>query len=383
MQVIQDNRRVVLLVLVVVVMLCLLGVLASNIYFRDDGTDVAKPPSPTPTAEPTDEGPDVVITPEDGQTPTPTRVIEEEPEPEATEEEAAPEEDSEEEDSAEESSPEPTVEPTTEPEPTSTAADFAGVPSTVTVFQIDNILDDGDFEAGFDEDTGVGLNWENFKTGAAIISFSEETAEPFVKTGASAQRISVQTATETDRYAGIYKTVEVVPGESYTLTIHGQVRTAYGDVNDSGYGYRVQYAIDNDGGEDWQAITQAAWVELPWGEQLLHTSDVSFSEFTGQIIPESDEITLFIRTWNKWADPKLVEYTLDNISLVGPAGTVIIAGTETAATETTDEEMIDQPLPMTGTGDAADFMQDGRFWGALLVLLLLGVGAVYRAKWRW
>ena len=163
MQVIQDNRRVVLLVLVVIVMLCLLGVVAYNIFLRD-GTDVSKPPSPTATAEPTDGGPDVVITPEDAQTPTPTRVIVDEPEPEATEEEIGSEEGS-----AEGTSPEPTVEPTVEPGPVSTAADFADAPASIIVFQPDNVLEAGDFEEGFDETTGVGLNWESFKTGGAII----------------------------------------------------------------------------------------------------------------------------------------------------------------------------------------------------------------------
>ena len=60
-------------------------------------------------------------------------------------------------------------------------------------------------------------------------------------------------------------------------------------------------------------------------------------------------------------------------------------GTSSSGTATTtgqSEEMVDGALPVTGTDDAP-LMQDGRFWGAVLVLLLLVSGAVYRAKWSW
>jgi hypothetical protein len=45
--------------------------------------------------------------------------------------------------------------------------------------------------------------------------------------------------------------------------------------------------------------------------------------------------------------------------------------------------LVDGGLPTTGIGSTTAFMQDGRFWGGVVVLLLLGLGAIYRAKWRW
>ena len=304
MEKLRENRRLVLLVIVVMVMLCLLGVLAYNIFLPGGGDDVVKePPTPTPVEEPTDDGPDVIITP-DELTPTPTRVLTEELTPEPTaepeEEEVVEEEPDEDVDDEEEILPEPT--------PTSTADDFTSPPEGGTVIiQIEELIENGDFSAGFDEGTGVGLEWNNFKTNGAVISFSPETAEPFIHSDGAAQRISVEGAFQTNQYAGLYQTVEVVPGETYTVTIHGQIRSGHGDVNQSGYGYRVQYAVDHQGGENWQTLTQTAWVEMPWGEELLNSSEVNFSEFSEQITAESDELTLFVRTWNKWAEPGLVE----------------------------------------------------------------------------
>jgi hypothetical protein len=43
--------------------------------------------------------------------------------------------------------------------------------------------------------------------------------------------------------------------------------------------------------------------------------------------------------------------------------------------------MVDKGLPRTGAGDPTNLVHEGRFWGGLLILLLLAAGAVYRAKW--
>ena len=146
------------------------------------------------------------------------------------------------------------------------------------------------------------------------------------------------------------------------------------------------------------------WVELPWGEQLLTGSEFEFEEYSTQITPDSEEITLFIRSWNKWPIQSLAEYTLDGISLTGPipGSTTMVPVMASAETEARgdstagagessaggesgsgDSALIDQPLPITGLGDANGFLGDGRFWGAIMVIVALVIGAVYRARWRW
>jgi hypothetical protein len=63
------------------------------------------------------------------------------------------------------------------------------------------------------------------------------------------------------------------------------------------------------------------------------------------------------------------------------AGTV--AGTTSVTGTATGEAIVDKPLPVTGIGASGNLMQDGRFWGGVVVLVLLGIGAIYRAKWGW
>lgn len=380
MQFIQERRRLVLLVLVVLVLLCLVGALLFNQFYGGGGNGVAADtPTPPPTA--TEEGPVVIVTPEEGDaTATPTRVVGEGEEP--SEEPTTPE--------ATEVAGEPTVEPTSVPTATlsPTDADFVPAPPEFApaALQTGDILKNGGFEEGFD-DSGVGVDWQHFTNGGAIVSFSSETFEALIQAGSNAQRISVDQAMQADRYAGIYQTLKVVPSETYTFTIYGLTRTFFGDVQQSSYGYRVQYAVDYSGGDDWQQIPVEDWVELPWDEEAIAASNPTLSEYSAEITPTSDRMTLFVRVWNKWPDPGLVEYTLDSLSLVGPVpGTgTAIASTTTGSTNatTTTEEMIDQPLPVTGTQDITSFMGDARFWGGILVLVLLAVGAVYRARWRW
>ncbi len=364
----EENRRFALIGLFVLVLLCLVAVLIVRIFFTEE--NVAQQPVPVPAVSPTsEESPVAVASPEvEENTPTPTRVIGEQPTTEATEE-----------------TPAGAGTPTAGTPPAATATPAArplpspGVSSpgvtTVTTrrAQIGDILKNGDFEEGFDEG-GVGLFWDNFQSNSVIVFFAPETNLLYIESGDRAQRITVLEATQGDRYAGIYQPVEVVPGGTYTLTLHGQIRTGLGDINLTSYGYRMQYAIDYEGGADWQAIDNEDWVELPWDEQLLTASDVQFLSFTTPVTATSDELTLFIRSWNKWANPAEVQYTLDSLSLVGP-----LPGTEEGAAEA----LIDQPLPTTGAGDGTNLAGDGRFWGAVIVLLLLAAGAVYRARWEW
>jgi hypothetical protein len=237
---------------------------------------------------------------------------------------------------------------------------------------VDDLLQIGDFESGFEQ--GVGLEWQSFKTDSVAVTFSSETVAPYIQSGSAAQRITMSGATQGDRYAGIYKQIDIVPGQAYSLTLYGQIRTGFADVNQSSYGYRMQYAIDHNGGDNWQNVPEESWVELPWDEQMINSLDVVFLEYSTTITSTSDKITLFVRAWNKWADPGEVHYTLDSLSLVGPTS---FGSPEPGQT------LIDQPLPTTGAGDTMSFMGSARFWGALLILALLIVGAIYRGKWSY
>jgi hypothetical protein len=349
------NRRILLIGVVALALICLVAILIYRILAG--GGDEVGVGTPTPTPEQIG-GPTVIATVEEKEpTVTPTRVISEQPETPAVE---------------------PTVVATvtagTPAPPTPLASPVGGDEEGISfagpgAARPTEVLKNGGFEEGFDEQ-GVGLNWQNFTNGAAIVSFSGESPGSHVKSGDSAQRISIDAASQPDRYAGIYQPVEVKSGRPYTLTLYGQVRTGQGDIQASSYGYRMQYAIDYNGGTNWQSLPAEDWVELPWDEQRLDASDVKFLSYTTTITPTTDRLTLFIRAWNKWAEPGLAEYTLDDLSLVGRAAA--------APVKVENGETL---IPVTGAGDSLDLLADSRFWGAMLILLLLGVGAIYRSRW--
>jgi hypothetical protein len=248
---------------------------------------------------------------------------------------------------------------------------------------MDELLENGSFEEGFDS-SGVGEGWRSFRNDGAVIAFSPETAEIYIKDGDNAQRISVDNVQTPDRYAGIYQTVSVIPGEIYTLTLHGQIRSPFGDIQASSYGYRVQYAVADEGSEDWRDVPAEDWVELPWDEQLMGSQTITYSRYVAPLTPSSEEITLFVRTWNKWMAPGLTEYNLDSLSLIGPVRRQELITPTTAAplTSAGGDQLINEPLPITGLNNT-NLMADGRFWGGVVVLALLVVGAIYRGKWRW
>ena len=281
--------------------------------------------------------------------------------------------------------------PTATPTRPATAAAQVNVPVT-SVPQpgpAENLIKNGDFEEGFDQ-RGVALQWEPFKNDSVQASYGQETF-PYVESGSSAQRINLVGATEFNRYAGIHQQIDVVPGQVYSLTLHGQVRSGVGDVNQSSFGYRMQYAVSDPALRNWQNVPEADWIELPWDEQPINASVTKFYSYTTTIQPASAKITLFARGWNKWPDQSEAQYTFDSFSLVGPtivtappltsAGGATTTTPATTTTTTGEEPMVDKGLPRTGAGDPTNLVHEGRFWGGLLILLLLSAGAVYRAKW--
>jgi hypothetical protein len=375
MDTIRENRRVILIGLVLLVLICLVGVLIFRI-FTADGNEVTGG-IPTPTLSPIEATPAIPGNGTEEPTVTPTRVIQEKPTTAALPTATAA----------------PPATPTSVVKVTATRA--ATVVAGAPVAQasrpgpIENLLKNSDFEQGFDE-RGVALAWQPFKNDGVQALYGRETF-PYVASGSNAQRITMVGATTYNRYGGISQQVEVAPNQVYTLTLHGQIRTGFGDVSKSSYGYRMQYAVANL--QNWQNVAEADWIELPWDEQLLNASVTQFYSYTATLQPTSDKLTLFVRAWNKWPDPGEAQYTFDSFSLVGPGliSETIIAGAgpaptaaisiTTSTTTPSGEQMINKPLPVTGADDGSILMRDGRFWIGMIILLFLAVGAIYRARW--
>ena len=166
-------------------------------------------------------------------------------------------------------------------------------------------LTNGDFESGFDSTPAgfVGSGWHWFHNGGeARYGFYDETWAPVIHDGQHSQLIEINTfcrgGSDADRYAGIYQTVAVVPGESYEFSLHGMLRALTNDPDRSGYNYRVQYGIDYSGGTDWTGVEN--WIEIPWDTVYPRLSPGSMQSFSTSLTATGPRLTIFIRAWKKW-----------------------------------------------------------------------------------
>lgn len=412
----RDRRvQIAAIAIVGVLALCLVAVLLYNILMDNGGT--VTEPTPTTTTEAVAEATETEETETDV---TPESETETEEEPTATNtpvSEATETMDETEIDTAPSATPEPASNeatpvpdrPTATPLPptvTSAAASFT-VPSLITetvvvTNQVAQVLQNADFEQGFNDD-GSAIGWTSFQNANVLAVFAPEVP-PYIHSGQAAQRITIVQAIEQNRYAGLQQTVDVVPGETYILTLHGHVRSAVGDIQQSSYGYRIQYGLDYNGGRDWYALSADKWVELPWDETSLYGGDTTFHSYTTTVTARSDRLTLFVRGWNKWADRSEGQYTFDNFSLVGPThvtevvtrtilvqaennpstGASATSGNGTTSSNGTSgsSDTSDNLLPVTGAIPLGHLAQDGRAWVAVLLLMMLSGSLIYRLRYR-
>jgi hypothetical protein len=184
-----------------------------------------------------------------------------------------------------------------------------------------NLILNGGFEEGFQGDFGVAYGWGGFSNGNAVVGWNGDSWGQVVVAGQNAQMIEIKDAAELNRYAGIYQTMPVVPGEQYKLSINGLIRSTEGDIRASDFGYRLQYAVDYEGGTTWELLDDEAWLELPWDEQPLNLpagSAYRIDHYETTITAKSNQLTLFIRGWKKWINNGAGIFDLDELSLVGP-----------------------------------------------------------------
>ncbi len=187
-----------------------------------------------------------------------------------------------------------------------------------------DVLVNGSFEKGFTYQPGcgaVGTGWGCFTNGGTVdYGFYDDQWAPVVADGTHSQLIELSTlkyaASEADRYAGIYQTVNLVKGASYTLKMRGLMREHKPDPTEDKYRYRVQWGYTADGSTDWRAVTN--WQEVPWDKIDERTAPTGMQSFSTTFTAPSARITLFIRVWKKWGTAyKELDVNLDAISLVG------------------------------------------------------------------
>lgn len=195
-----------------------------------------------------------------------------------------------------------------------------------------DVLVNGNFEGGFTQQPGcgqVGTGWGCFTNGGTVTyGFYDDQWKPVVADGAHSQLIELNTmqfaASEADRFAGIYQTVNVVPGATYTLKLQGLMREHNPQAGEDAFRYRVQWGFTADGSQDWTTV--ANWQELPWDKIDNRTSPTGMQSFSTTLVAPSGKITLFIRVWKKWGTAyKELDVNLDAISLVGKPTKGVVA----------------------------------------------------------
>lgn len=265
----------------------------------------------------------------------------------------------------------PTLTPTPEgqrqPPPEVGGREPGMVPVTykvTTVPKIDNVLVNGNFEAGF-TDNGQGAGWNSLDNGGAVYKWEQEINPAHISHGQHAQLMQVMGPGEADRFVGLYQTVEVVAGETYTLSLHGLIKSSTAGDSNTPYGHRIQWAVDHTGSGNWAAVDWGDWVDTGWNDVPLDTEYPAMNAYSLQITPTSNKITLFVRGWTKW--PILgseAKYYIDGIFLEGP-----VPGEEKTITvmAPSGEGSIESGMPTTGG--------TGVWISVIGVILVLGFAA--------
>jgi hypothetical protein len=189
-----------------------------------------------------------------------------------------------------------------------------------------NLLRNGNFEDGFVRYAECGIvaaGWHCFSNAdAGTYSFQDERWAPAVADGEHSQLIRLGTNGSDQsgpvRFAGIYQSVQVVPGEPYTLHLNGLIRT---NMPDGFSRYRpVQVGWTPGIKADWSAVDN--WQDVAWSTRYGSTTPGAFNSSTATIIPEDRFITVYIRVWPRSDRPaEEIDVNLDAIALVGPSPT--------------------------------------------------------------
>jgi hypothetical protein len=203
---------------------------------------------------------------------------------------------------------------TSKPEPVPQAQKVSYVVKTIPV-KGDAIVN-GDFEGGFEEN-GIAKGWAGFDNGGvAKYTWMQDLHSEHASHGPSTQALEISGAGQVDRYIGIYQTVEVIAGETYTLTLHGLLRSSTADDDKVPYGHRMQYGIDYNGGNNWFQVQE--WIDPGWNEVSFEADNPTVNVYSLPITAQTDKLTLFIRGWAKWPIQSLARYYVDGVALKGP-----------------------------------------------------------------
>ncbi len=241
-----------------------------------------------------------------------------------------------------------------------------GLVSTLAGAQVTGeLLKNGDFEQGFravDHCGMVGVDWGCFNTGGiGGYGFYDDQWDRVVATGSHAQLIEINTKEkggDQNRTAGIYQVVDVVPGETYTLSFKGMIRANDADAGGDPWRYVMLVGFDQNGGEDW-ANAQVQEVDVGPIQDRLNPG--AYYDVKLNVTAQSSKLTVFIAGRMKWGDwYKEVNFDIDTASLKG----AVPAGQPAATVQpTTPPSATITPVALQGelVCDGPNLLQNGGF----------------------
>ena len=270
-----------------------------------------------------------------------------------------------------------TAPPTTRPPATSVPRPTLAPPPTAAPRAgFGELLINGDFSHGY-QDNGVAVGWNGFSNSHAEFHYRADDWPRVIVAPDTGQTLRIRNADLPDRYAGIYQIVNVVPGQVYTFSIAGLVRTNVGDVQHTRFGYRMEVGFDTLGTRNWKRVPE--WIELPWDEQARDQEAYRIEVFTTTVQAETERLTVFVRAWKKWADAGEGAYDVLRASLVGPLPPVAAPAAPPAPADGAVQAL---GMPVTGQGETTLWEQI-RLAITLLLLAVLVGGALWRLRpWR-
>jgi hypothetical protein len=187
-------------------------------------------------------------------------------------------------------------------------------------------LKNGDFEDGFTvaaPATAVGTYWRPFNNGDYHYGYYDDQWDKVWYNANHSQLIETG-ATKYDpgdrpnRLSGISQTVRgLIPGERYTLTMHGIIRVSEDDPNTDNLSYVAQWGVAAGASTAWGDVK--TWNAVPWTHVFPYKSAGPVQSYTTTFTAQSDTLTLFIGLLKKPGKGNTeLNLNLDGLALVGP-----------------------------------------------------------------
>lgn len=235
---------------------------------------------------------------------------------------------------------------------------------------VDVIRNGGFEERDSDPMNGAALEWKVYGNGQAHIGWYDETWPEAIKSGDHAQLMEIFQVEGDflDRVVAVHQTVNVVPNSTYDLTIHALMRSDAPEPLRNQDEYEMNWGVDLSGQGNYDNIE--TWNLMPLTEQLRIGSNgdipdnapLFYEVITGTVSTGSgNRLTLFIRGVKKFPNGTEVNFDVDEVSLVGPTGPVVIIRPES-----------DSNLPDTGVTLPQNLSIGALILGGLVIVLLGG-----------